>query len=507
LLSAYAQNQEIMAARTKDLASANVAGNRALAPHLVVGKNNDVEVAYQEPPQASELRKLLALEASVGAAEVQGEYSSVFCPREPKEGPTSSRVPQGPTGRCGEKLTRFLSAVASLQQNPEDTMTVAAVVLAAQTLAAEWNALVAKQQKLRTSVESDITASVTAANALLVEIGKVTKSINVLPPGVARRSLEASRDQQVLTLAKLVPVRAAEFQRDGSSCWQLELEMKFPNASQVVLSDADGNAGSFRRPVWGSDPLRVQAAGAALELGPTDFYTPGDSPAYNPGLFGSLLREAARSGALVERLAFLYGKANENGAPPPVGTYAAATDIFTLPQFDAAIGAIATALQRFFSASFLGCNTAAGDVGMDAPASALFVVEADGRWTVNAGWNMPPVERHGFSNRDLNQQFAAHGINVTTDACGAHFQGNVSDFLLSLDGRVAAMCGKKKTELQELKQELSLEQETLDERTMVNSVANYQALAEIQGIMLAIMHCVHMDLKQLRQLVDVLHGL
>jgi flagellar hook-associated protein 1 FlgK len=171
------------------------------APSVTTTSLRD-RVLDQRVQQQTQTQSGTAAEAAV-LSQMEGVFSI-----------TGNSTSAGST-ELGTSLNKFFSALTALAANPSDEPTQQGVLSAAQTLASAFNAAATGLAGVRTSVNSDLSSSVTQVNSLTSSIAALNAQIETNDPNRDAGQLEDTRQQDITKLSALIGLNQTTTEANG----------------------------------------------------------------------------------------------------------------------------------------------------------------------------------------------------------------------------------------------------------------------------------------------------
>lgn len=173
----------------------------AEAPTVTTASSRD-RVLDQRVQQQTQVQSSTAAEAAV-LTQVEGVFSI-----------TGSSTAEGST-QIGTSLDAFFSSLTALAADPSDASTQQGVLSAAQTLANAFNAASSGLSAVQTSINSDVSTSVTQVNALTKSIATLNGQIGANDPNQDAGQLEDERQEDITQLSALVGLSQTTTESNG----------------------------------------------------------------------------------------------------------------------------------------------------------------------------------------------------------------------------------------------------------------------------------------------------
>jgi flagellar hook-associated protein 1 FlgK len=176
--------------------------NQAPAAPTVTTTSLRDRVLDQRVQQQTQAQSGTAAEAAV-LSQMEGVFSI-----------TGSSNSAGST-QIGTALNSFFSSLTALSANPSDGSTQQGVLSAAQTLTQAFNAAASGLAGVQTSVNSDLSTSVSQVNALTKSIATLNGQIATNDPNQDAGQLEDTRQQDITKLSALVGLNQTNTESNG----------------------------------------------------------------------------------------------------------------------------------------------------------------------------------------------------------------------------------------------------------------------------------------------------
>jgi flagellar hook-associated protein 1 FlgK len=183
-------------------------------------------VLDQRVQQQTQMQNGTAAEAAV-LSQMEGVFSI-----------TGNSTSAGST-QIGTSLNKFFSSLTALAANPSDEPTQQGVLSAAQTLAAAFSAAATGLAGVQTSVNSDLSTSVTQVNSLTKSIASLNRQIETNDPNQDAGQLEDTRQQDITKLSALVGLNQTTTESNGITLTTTGGTVLVAGQQSYALSSAD----------------------------------------------------------------------------------------------------------------------------------------------------------------------------------------------------------------------------------------------------------------------------
>ena len=272
-LTATADNvsNQNTAGYTRQVVSFQSGASLTLSDGAISRDGSPTVSASSQRDRVLEQRVQQQTQAQAGAASRAGVLSSV----EDVFSLSGSTASAGST-EIGTALDSFFDSLTALASNPSDSVTRTSVLSAASTLATAFNTANTQLTGVQTSINGELTSSVSAVNALTASIAKLNKEIGENSPDADAGTLEDQRQLAISQLSQYVGLNQIQTEANG-------ITLTTQGGAVLVAGGISSNLSSVN--VGGQTEIR-DSQGTDISAGVTDGSIGGQLVAQNQDLGG-----------------------------------------------------------------------------------------------------------------------------------------------------------------------------------------------------------------------------
>ncbi|MDR3742540.1 MAG: flagellar hook-associated protein FlgK [Terracidiphilus sp.] len=178
----------------------------------------------------------------------------------PDSGSSSSTA-----GDIGSDLTSFFNSFSSLEANPTNSALRQDVLSSASTLAGDISNAAASLTSQQAGLDQEAAGVATQVNALTKSIAQLNQQIQSLSPNADAGSLEDQRQQDILSLSKLIGINQVTTESNGLSITTTSGQLLVSQSSSYQLTT--GTSGGVTHFYIGGTDVTTQLASGGGSLG------------------------------------------------------------------------------------------------------------------------------------------------------------------------------------------------------------------------------------------------